>query len=96
MQFFLKYTLKAYKHWEKKHQNEDLNLHGRNALAVVSIFGTDAEKALVKEIVENADLDASGISFANQQIRDQIANKYWNKMCKTWDHFDNVLGKAVN
>ena len=81
---------------EEYYKNEDLNLHGRNALAVVSIFGTDAEKALVKEIVENADLDASGISFANQQIRDQIANKYWIKMCKTWDHFDNVLGKAVN
>ena len=81
---------------EEYYKNEDLNLHGRNALAVVSIFGTDAEKALVKEIVENADLDASGISFANQQIRDQIANKYWNKMCKTWDHFDNLLGKAVN
>ena len=81
---------------EEYYKNEDLNLHGRNALAVVSIFGTDAEKALVKEIVENADLDASGISFANQQIRDQIASKYWTKMCKTWDHFDNVLGKAVN
>ena len=76
--------------------NEDNNRHSENALAIVSVFGTDAEKALVKEIVDNHNASDTGIDFADQQIRDQIASKYWTKMCKTWDHFDNRLGKAVN
>ena len=76
-------------------RNEDLNLHGENALALVSIFGTDAEKALIKEINLGHELKGS-LDYSDQMIRDNIVNKYYTKMVKTWDHFDNLLGKAVN
>jgi hypothetical protein len=80
---------------EEYKRNEDLNLHSENALAVVSIFGTDAEKALVKEIVARHQAEGS-LDYSDQRVRDMIEVKYYTKMVKTWDHFDNVLGKAVN
>ena len=81
-------TRKEYK------RNEDLNLHGENALAVVSIFGTETEKALIKEINLVHELRGR-LDYSDQLIRDNIVNKYYTKMVKTWEHFDNILGKAV-
>tara|TARA_Y100000004_G_scaffold153709_1_gene177593 strand:+ start:24 stop:260 length:237 start_codon:yes stop_codon:yes gene_type:complete len=62
--------------------NESHNLHSKNAVAVVSAFGTKAEIALVKEILKNHKIGA--ISFEDQKIRDQIANKYWNLIVRHW------------
>jgi hypothetical protein len=63
--------------------NENINNHAENALAVVVAFGTDAEVALVTEIVENHKI--GGLSFEDQKIRDQIADKYWNTIVKHWE-----------
>lgn len=69
---------------EKQYKdNESRNYHAENALAVVTAFGTDAEIALVTEIVENHKI--GGLSFEDQKIRDQIADKYWNTIVKHWE-----------
>lgn len=68
---------------EEYSENEDKNLHGRNARHIVEVFGSKKEIALIKEI-NNNHAESLSLSYEDQQIRDTITAKYWDSMQELW------------
>ena len=60
-------------------KNEDENKHTENGVAIVNKFGTSAEKMQMAGIASRHKMNNS-ISIQDQQARDKMINKYYNKL----------------
>ena len=60
-------------------KNEDENKHTENGVAIVNKFGTSAEKKKMKDI-QTRHNKAGSITIQDQQARDKMINKYYNKL----------------
>ena len=60
-------------------KNEDENKHTENGVAIVNKFGTSSEKKKMKDI-QTRHNKAGSITIQDQQARDKMINKYYNKL----------------
>ena len=71
-------------------KNEDENKHTENGVAIVNKFGTSAEKKKMKDI-QTRHNKAGSITIQDQQARDKMINKYYNKLESTAEEVELAL-----
>ena len=71
-------------------KNEDENKHTENGVAIVNKFGTSAEKMQMAGIASRHKKNNS-ISIQDQQARDKMINKYYNKLESTAEEVELAL-----